>query len=53
MIQTIFEHYKSALKNVESDQLEGFEFIGDGTIGEQGISYQKIEDKELTSYIMN
>lgn len=48
MLQTIFKHYRSALKNVESDQLEGIEFIGDGTIGEQGISYQKIEDKELT-----
>lgn len=48
MIQAIFKHYRSALKNVESDQLEGIEYIGDGTIGEQGISYQKIEDKELT-----
>ncbi|PQD31121.1 LCP family glycopolymer transferase, partial [Enterococcus durans] len=48
MIQTIFKHYRPALKDVESDQLEGSGFIGDGTTGEQGISYQKIEDRELT-----
>lgn len=48
MIQTIFKHYRPALKDVESDQLKGTGFIGDGTTGEQGISYQKIEDRELT-----
>ncbi|MFN6834042.1 LCP family protein [Enterococcus hirae] len=48
MIQTIFKHYRPALKEVESDQLKGTEFIGDGTTGEKGISYQKIEDEELT-----
>ncbi|WP_425133790.1 LCP family protein [Enterococcus faecium] len=48
MIQTIFKHYRPVLKVVKSDQLQGTEFIGNGTTGEQGISYQKIEDRELT-----
>lgn len=48
MIQNMFKQYRNALLNMKSDQLNGSGFIGDGTKGEKGISYQRINEKELT-----
>lgn len=47
MMQNMVTQYRPALKNIKSDQLTGTGFTGDGATGEQGISYQKIEEKEL------
>ncbi|NBA19394.1 transcriptional regulator [Enterococcus hirae] len=46
-IQEIFKYYKTAFNKVDSDQLVGVGFTGDGITGENGISYQKIEKSEL------
>lgn len=46
-IISLFENYRVALTNIDSCQLLGEELIGDGVIGEEGISYQKIDEDEL------
>ncbi|EMF0422035.1 LCP family protein [Enterococcus hirae] len=46
-IKKIVPNYDKALKNIDSDQLRGENFIGNGEVGEQGISYQKINGEEL------
>lgn len=46
-IQKIFKYYKTAINKVDSDQLVGVGFTGDGITGENKISYQKIEKSEL------
>ncbi|MFC0461708.1 LCP family glycopolymer transferase [Enterococcus villorum] len=46
-LKLLFENYRVALTNIESQQLVGEGFTGDGVTGEQGISYQKISDDEL------
>lgn len=46
-IKKIVPNYDKALKNIDSDQLKGENFTGNGEVGEQGISYQKINDEEL------
>lgn len=43
---TILKNYQKAFKNIESDQLQGEGFTGDGYTGELGISYQIIPDEE-------
>lgn len=45
--QMLFKHYRTALTHVNSDQLMGVGFTGDGVTGEQGISYQMIPEEEL------
>lgn len=47
MMQRMVTQYQPALKKIKSDQLMGTGFTGDGVTGEQGISYQKVEEKEL------
>jgi Icc-related predicted phosphoesterase len=49
----LFENYRIALTNIESQQLVGEGFTGDGVTGEQGISYQKISEDELTKAMKN
>lgn len=46
-IQEILKYYKMAFTKVNSEQLVGVGFTGDGIIGENRISYQKIEKTEL------
>ncbi|MGA5592610.1 LCP family protein [Enterococcus mundtii] len=47
MMQSMITQYRPALKKIKTDQLMGTGFTGDGATGEQGISYQKVEEKEL------
>ncbi|MBO1298673.1 MULTISPECIES: LCP family protein [unclassified Enterococcus] len=46
--QMLFRHYRTALNHVNSEQLTGVGFTGDGVTGEHGISYQMIAEEELT-----
>ena len=43
---TILKNYQKAFKKIDSDQVRGENFTGDGYTGELGISYQVIPDKE-------
>lgn len=47
LLQNNILKFKTLLKNLKTDQLKGTGFIGDGVIGENGISYQRIEPSEL------
>ncbi|HGF7723045.1 TPA: LCP family protein [Enterococcus faecium] len=46
-LQVLVTSYRSALTKITSDQLAGTGFTGDGVSGEKGISYQKVDAKEL------
>jgi LCP family protein required for cell wall assembly len=46
-LQVLVTSYRSALTKITSDQLAGTGFTGDGVTGEQEISYQKVDTKEL------
>lgn len=48
MIKKEFGNSYSAFKNIKTEQLLGEGFTGDGTTGQQGISYQRIQEKELS-----
>lgn len=43
----IANNYRSSFESITTDQLQGTGFTGDGTTGEQGISYQRISDTEI------
>lgn len=45
-MQTILTGYHSCLTEIDSQQVQGEGFIGDGFTGEEGISYQKIPQEE-------
>lgn len=47
MMQDIFKYYREGSSKLITDQVIGEEFIGNGTIGDKGISYQKINGVEL------
>lgn len=47
MIVTMLKKYTPALDRMETDQLQGEDYIGDGVTGEYGISYQLVDDQEL------
>ncbi|MEY8445715.1 LCP family protein [Enterococcus ratti] len=47
MIESLVKNYRPAFTTVKTDQLTGEGFTGDGTVGEQGISYQKVSSNEL------
>ncbi|EOL43414.1 phosphatase PAP2/LCP family protein [Enterococcus caccae] len=42
----LMKNYQKALENIESYQMQGEGFTGDGYTGEEGISYQSISDEE-------
>ncbi|WP_086444263.1 phosphatase PAP2/LCP family protein [Candidatus Enterococcus lemimoniae] len=42
----LMKNYQKALNNIESYQMQGEGFTGDGYTGEEGISYQSISDEE-------
>lgn len=42
----LMTNYQKALENIESRQVQGEDFTGDGYIGEEGISYQSIPEEE-------
>ncbi|MFC4771929.1 phosphatase PAP2/LCP family protein [Enterococcus hermanniensis] len=46
-MQQILKSYRSALKQIDSEQLQGEGFTGDGYTGEEGISYQRVPQDEL------
>jgi LCP family protein required for cell wall assembly len=46
-LQTLAKNYNAALTTIDTQQLAGEGFTGDGTTGEQGISYQKVDAAEL------
>ena len=48
MIKKEFGNSYSALRNVKTEQLLGEGFTGDGATGQQGISYQIVQEKELS-----
>lgn len=48
----LMKNYQKALENIESVQMQGDDFIGDGIIGEDGISYQSVTEAERQK-IMN
>ncbi|PEH49524.1 LCP family protein [Enterococcus faecium] len=47
VFQSLIKNYRSALSNVNTDQLTGQGFTGDGVDGEKGISYQRVTSEEL------
>lgn len=42
----LMTNYQRALENIESYQVQGEDFTGDGFTGEEGISYQSIPEEE-------
>ncbi|MGX7262971.1 phosphatase PAP2/LCP family protein [Enterococcus crotali] len=42
----LMKNYQKALEDIESYQMQGEGFTGDGYTGEEGISYQSISDEE-------
>ena len=48
LINKKFKDSYSALKNIKTDQLIGEGFTGNGTTGQEGISYQRVQEKELS-----
>lgn len=48
----LLKNYQQALDNIESVQMQGDDFTGDGIIGEEGISYQSVPEVERQK-IMN
>ncbi|MGG5331698.1 phosphatase PAP2/LCP family protein [Enterococcus sp. AZ163] len=45
-MMAMLKQYTPALKNIETDQLKGYDFTGDGVTGIEGISYQLVEESE-------
>lgn len=48
---TLMTNYQKALENIESFQVQGDDFTGDGYTGEEGISYQSISEEERQNTI--
>lgn len=46
-MQKILTGYHSCLKTIESEQMQGTGFTGDGITGKEGISYEKISEEEV------
>lgn len=47
ILQVLLTSHRPALTKITSEQLSGTGFTGDGVTGEKGISYQRVDGKEL------
>lgn len=45
-MMAMLKKYTPALKTIETDQLKGYDYTGDGVTGIEGISYQLVEESE-------